>query len=335
MNPQIRLWLLVGLAAPAWAQDVDTDGDGVPDAGDKCPSSAEDRNGYQDEDGCPDERIRKLLEIRPDQDGDGVPDADDRCPLVPETKNGVKDEDGCPESLYDSLTFQKADPASTPSTPKAPVKQATPPQVPPDPGRGSSAASGTPDRAPGVQGDPICRGQIDGSWESLAQVGPTPVIRCDDGRRIQAYNSPSIPNGTRGLLYCWKDKAEPQCDLRIFYVDAGTSYHGTGCFFTTAVARVRGEADDGPTLTALRAFRDSYLAGHPDVPAYYRIAPPIVAFIQAHPQAEAIWRAVDQGWIRPILADIGAGRPERAHSRYRHLVRTLAGVRSASETAGR
>jgi len=48
---------------------------------------AEDKDGFQDEDGCPD----------PDNDKDGVADAADKCPSEPETINGVKDEDGCPD----------------------------------------------------------------------------------------------------------------------------------------------------------------------------------------------------------------------------------------------
>ncbi len=32
----------------------DSDGDGIPDARDKCPREPETRNGYQDDDGCPD-----------------------------------------------------------------------------------------------------------------------------------------------------------------------------------------------------------------------------------------------------------------------------------------
>ena len=37
------------------AAGPDTDGDGIADPDDKCPTVAETRNGYQDEDGCPDE----------------------------------------------------------------------------------------------------------------------------------------------------------------------------------------------------------------------------------------------------------------------------------------
>jgi OOP family OmpA-OmpF porin len=34
----------------------DADGDGIPDAADKCPGEPETKNGYEDEDGCPDEK---------------------------------------------------------------------------------------------------------------------------------------------------------------------------------------------------------------------------------------------------------------------------------------
>jgi outer membrane protein OmpA-like peptidoglycan-associated protein len=67
--------------------DPDNDDDGVPDAADKCPGDAEDKDGFQDEDGCPD----------PDNDGDGVADAADKCPKEAEVLNGFEDEDGCPD----------------------------------------------------------------------------------------------------------------------------------------------------------------------------------------------------------------------------------------------
>jgi outer membrane protein OmpA-like peptidoglycan-associated protein len=50
-------------AAPAAAADesaasADTDHDGVADRADRCPADAETRNGYQDDDGCPDLALR-------------------------------------------------------------------------------------------------------------------------------------------------------------------------------------------------------------------------------------------------------------------------------------
>ena len=70
---------------------VDSDGDGLYDDDDKCPNEAEDKDGFEDEDGCPDL----------DNDGDGVPDTDDKCMNEAETVNGVDDEDGCPETDED------------------------------------------------------------------------------------------------------------------------------------------------------------------------------------------------------------------------------------------
>jgi hypothetical protein len=103
---------------PAEAQDRDKDG--IPDDADKCPDQAEDKDGFEDFDGCPD----------PDDDGDGIPDKEDacphekgepstdptrngcptpdrdgdtydndvdQCPNEAEVFNGVKDDDGCPD----------------------------------------------------------------------------------------------------------------------------------------------------------------------------------------------------------------------------------------------
>ena len=65
----------------------DRDADGVPDEDDQCPDVPEDRDGFKDEDGCPD----------PDNDGDGIPDAKDKCPNEAEDFDGFQDDDGCPE----------------------------------------------------------------------------------------------------------------------------------------------------------------------------------------------------------------------------------------------
>ena len=65
----------------------DTDGDGYKDDVDRCPYDAEDFDNYEDADGCPE----------PDNDTDGILDVDDACPLEREIYNGVDDEDGCPD----------------------------------------------------------------------------------------------------------------------------------------------------------------------------------------------------------------------------------------------
>jgi len=81
------------VSVPAPAPAKDSDGDGIPDAQDKCPDAPEDKDGFQDADGCPD----------PDNDGDGIPDALDKCPNEAETKNGFQDDDGCPDEVPASV----------------------------------------------------------------------------------------------------------------------------------------------------------------------------------------------------------------------------------------
>jgi OmpA-OmpF porin, OOP family len=63
----------------------DSDGDGIPDVRDQCPDMPEDKDGFQDEDGCPDF----------DNDNDGIYDAQDKCPNDPEDFDGFEDQDGC------------------------------------------------------------------------------------------------------------------------------------------------------------------------------------------------------------------------------------------------
>jgi OOP family OmpA-OmpF porin len=98
----------------------DRDGDGIPDPRDKCPDEAEDKDGFEDSDGCPDpdndkDDVKDFEDACPNQPGkrttdpktngcpvgdrdkDGIPDDEDKCPDEPEDKDGFWDEDGCPD----------------------------------------------------------------------------------------------------------------------------------------------------------------------------------------------------------------------------------------------
>ncbi|MET0341098.1 MAG: OmpA family protein [Polyangiales bacterium] len=81
--------------------EKDSDGDGILDSVDQCPDKPEDRDGFADEDGCPD----------PDNDGDGILDAADQCANEPEDRDGFADEDGCPDPDNDGDTVLDADDA--------------------------------------------------------------------------------------------------------------------------------------------------------------------------------------------------------------------------------
>ena len=96
-----------------------------------------------------------------------------------------------------------------------------------------------------------------------------------------------------------------------------------GCFLTTAVAGLRGEADDGPTLTALRGFRDGYMSETEErrgmVAAYYETAPAIVAAI---PAGHADWDWIGER-IDAAVAAIGAGDGDAAFDVYAGMVGRL------------
>jgi len=69
----------------------DMDGDGILDDVDKCPRVPEDMDGFQDDDGCPED----------DNDADGIADKIDACPMDPEDRDGFEDDDGCPDTDND------------------------------------------------------------------------------------------------------------------------------------------------------------------------------------------------------------------------------------------
>ena len=73
--------------------EEDRDGDGYADATDACPDRAEDHDGFEDKDGCPDI----------DNDLDHVLDIADKCTSVPETYNGFEDDDGCPDTVAPAI----------------------------------------------------------------------------------------------------------------------------------------------------------------------------------------------------------------------------------------
>ena len=76
-----------GFADEDGCPEVDNDLDGLEDSADQCPDLAEDLDGFEDADGCPD----------PDNDNDSVLDDVDGCSSAPEDLDGFEDTDGCPD----------------------------------------------------------------------------------------------------------------------------------------------------------------------------------------------------------------------------------------------
>lgn len=71
--------------------EADFDDDGVLGDDDKCIDEPEDKDKFEDTDGCPDK----------DNDKDGIEDEKDQCRDAAEDKDGVADTDGCPEGDSD------------------------------------------------------------------------------------------------------------------------------------------------------------------------------------------------------------------------------------------
>ena len=87
LDKAVGVPLVRGIVAVGWApRSHDRDNDGVPDDVDECPDLAEDRDGIQDEDGCPED----------DADSDGILDEKDACPLVPGVPSSDPRKNGCP-----------------------------------------------------------------------------------------------------------------------------------------------------------------------------------------------------------------------------------------------
>ncbi len=114
-------------------EEKDTDGDGILDKDDKCPKDPEDKDGFEDDDGCPDpdndqdgvldaedrcpvvagpvENQGCPVEAPLDTDGDGITDDIDKCPQDPEDKDSFEDADGCPDPDNDQDGLLDADDA--------------------------------------------------------------------------------------------------------------------------------------------------------------------------------------------------------------------------------
>lgn len=110
-----------------------------------------------------------------------------------------------------------------------------------------------------------------------------------------------------------------------------------GCFITTAVCKASGLPDDCAKLMALRKFRDNYLLkteeGKKLVKEYYRIAPKIVALLDALPNAASHYNYLDCNFIDLALSKISTGDLEGAKGVYCAMVEVARNLSGYVETA--
>jgi TolB-like protein len=103
INQKVKLiFFLCFVSLVGIANAKDSDKDGVSDKEDECPSVPEDKDRFQDMDGCPEpdnDRDRicdPWIQSRPDAK-DFACHGSDKCPDEAEDQDGIQDEDGCPD----------------------------------------------------------------------------------------------------------------------------------------------------------------------------------------------------------------------------------------------
>lgn len=156
---------------------LDSDGDGVVDERDQCPLVAEDWDGFQDLDGCPDL----------DNDRDGIPDVRDGCPNDPETYNGYYDHDGCP----DESAARWVEPRDEAPESRG-VKAAGPAPV-------TRSVPG-PDSGETPAGKPATAMPETKKAEETKKAGSAPAMKARDVRPDAAAAAPPLEPGAAGSL---------------------------------------------------------------------------------------------------------------------------------------
>jgi hypothetical protein len=154
--------------------DADDDLDGIPDSTDRCRSVAEDRDGFLDQDGCPE----------PDNDGDGLDDVRDLCLVAPEDIDGWQDQDGCPDPDNDGDTV--ADDVDGCPQDAEDHDGTSDDDGCPDPDNDGDGVPDARDRAPDAPENRNGWEDDDGAPDVLPRVlarlvGPLPALRFDPG----------------------------------------------------------------------------------------------------------------------------------------------------------
>lgn len=108
-----------------------------------------------------------------------------------------------------------------------------------------------------------------------------------------------------------------------YTVASGNSSGGGVCFITTAIVDALGEADDGPTLTKLRKFRDEHMHETEErqkaLETYYMEAPSIVERLSKRPDAVDFYTNLYELFLAPAIEAIDMGDSELAFQIYKKM----------------
>ena len=188
----------------------DDDGDGVRGAADQCPREAEDGDGFEDSDGCPEpdndkDGVLDAADKCPndtgvvenngcpdgDSDNDGIVDRLDRCPQEVEDRDSFEDTDGCPDPDNDHDGIADGDDACPTEAGVADLKGC------PDKDRDGDGVVDRRDNCPDEAGDPANSGckakQLARITDSGIEISDTVYFKVDQGV-IQKKSFPLLEN---------------------------------------------------------------------------------------------------------------------------------------------
>lgn len=127
-------------------------------------------------------------------------------------------------------------------------------------------------------------------------------------------------NQSIGLAAINAQTQTAQASIAASRASAAEANSRSGCYITTAACEAMGEADDGPTLTALRSFRDRFMTQSEGrrrlVAAYYEKAPALVARIKARADWREYLESIFRIYIVPARNCIERGNDDGAFLLY-------------------
>ncbi len=149
------------IVGAGWApREHDKDHDGIPDDVDQCEDIPEDKDGFEDSDGCPDI----------DNDQDGIIDREDACPNVAGPKSSDPKKNGCPQAdrdgdgipdAVDACPDEKGEASDDPKRNGCP-KLLQPPPLDPNKDDDGDGIPNAQDACPDLAGEPSTDPRLNG-----------------------------------------------------------------------------------------------------------------------------------------------------------------------------
>jgi OOP family OmpA-OmpF porin len=189
---------------------TDRDGDGIPDAEDACPDVAGVRTTDPKTNGCP-----------PDQDGDGIPDAQDACPTVPGIKTDDPKTNGCPSDRDHDGIIDSQD--ACPDKPGVKTDDPKTNGCPPNPDRDNDGIPNEVDACPDQAGPADPDPKKNGCPKAVVENGQIRILE-----QVKfAFNSAVILPESDGIMQAVLKVLEEHPEIKHVRVEGHTDNKGS------------------------------------------------------------------------------------------------------------